>query len=169
MLRWPPDAQPPALARPTSAPGRPARSPQRDEVDQVSRSTLLAIPPDGRSIPHKPECDKRRRGRIQTNDRYEPAMERYPPEASCTLVLPAEMKGIMSRSSAPTSSIWWALPASPRAVKLGRPFLLSAVHSSAKAPERMSSRIDCMVARTASSITRGPRVRSPYSAVSEME
>jgi len=29
-----------------------------------------------------------------------------PPEASCTLVFPAVMNGIMARSSAPTCSIW---------------------------------------------------------------
>ena len=68
------------------------------------------------------------------------------------------MKGIIARNSAPTDSIWCAFPASRSFEKFGRPAGFSAIPSSAKAPLRMSSRIPCIVARTVSSMTRGPRV-----------
>ena len=60
-------------------------------------------------------------------------------------------------------------PASRSWLNLGRPARFSAIHSSANAPERISARICFISALTASLTIRGPRVRSPYSAVSEME
>jgi len=91
-----------------------------------------------------------------------------PPEASWTLVLPAVMKGIIWRSSAPTSSIWWALPSSwswwnrgARAV-LGDPLLgEAAVLDLAQDAAHLlaHSFVDHP----------GPAVKSPYSAVSEIE
>ncbi len=79
------------------------------------------------------------------------------------------MKGIMARNSAPTVSMGWARPSARSWLKRGRPALFSAIHSSAKAPERISARMRFISSRTAELITRGPRVRSPYSAVSEIE
>ena len=64
-----------------------------------------------------------------------------PPEMSWTLFLPALMKGIMARSSAPTFSMGWSAPAARSSSKWWRPDRFSSIHSWAKAPERMSSRI----------------------------
>ena len=50
-----------------------------------------------------------------------------------------------------------------------RPELFSSTNSRANAPLWISSRISFIVCRTRSSTMRGPRVRSPYSAVSEIE
>jgi len=50
-----------------------------------------------------------------------------------------------------------------------RAFASSSIISLAKVPSRTSERIFRMFSRTCSSITFGPRVRSPYSAVSEIE
>ena len=67
-----------------------------------------------------------------------------------------------ARSGAPCP--WPGAPCSA-----GRPPSLSATHSSAKRPSWISSRILRISAFTASVMMRGPRVRSPYSAVSEIE
>jgi hypothetical protein len=46
-----------------------------------------------------------------------------PPAASSTLCLPAEIHGIIARSSAPVFSIGWALPLARSALKFGDPAL----------------------------------------------
>ena len=75
----------------------------------------------------------------------------------------------MARRRAPTASIWELAAEARSAVKRGRPAASSSIISLAKVPSRMSDRILRMFSRTCSSITFGPRVRSPYSAVSEIE
>ena len=54
-------------------------------------------------------------------------------------------------------------------VKVGRPLSSSATHSRANVPSWISPRIFFISALVAALTTRGPRVRSPYSAVSEIE
>jgi hypothetical protein len=88
---------------------------------------------------------------------------------SCTRCLPAEIQGIIARSSAPTFSIGWACPCARSCSKRARPDSDSAIHSSANEPSRMSLRIWRISAFTASLMIRGPRVTSPYSAVSLIE
>ncbi len=46
-----------------------------------------------------------------------------PPAASSTFCLPAEIHGIIARSSEPVFSIGWALPLARSALKLGEPAL----------------------------------------------
>ena len=53
--------------------------------------------------------------------------------------------------------------------KFSWPALFSAIHSRAKSPDWISPRISFIAARVSSVITRLPRVRSPYSAVLEIE
>ncbi len=79
------------------------------------------------------------------------------------------IQGIIPRRSLPTDSTWCCLPASRRRWKLERPPLLSAIHSSAKLPSWISPRIFFISAFVWSVMMRGPRVTSPYSAVSEIE
>ena len=74
-----------------------------------------------------------------------------------------------ARSSAPTSSIRSAAACSRSSARCGSPASISSIHSRANPPSRMSASSRRMFSRTCSSITRGPRVRSPYSAVSEIE
>ena len=62
------------------------------------------------------------RGRRLTAAASEGA-RRQPPEASATLVLPAEIHGIIARSSAPTCSIGWSLPSSLEALEVRPPGL----------------------------------------------
>jgi hypothetical protein len=97
------------------------------------------------------------------------AQSRAPPLASSTDCLPAEIHGIMPRSSLPTASIWWDLPASRRRWKFARPPRDSAIHSSANLPVWISSRIFFISAFVSAVMMRGPRVTSPYSAVSLIE
>ena len=54
-------------------------------------------------------------------------------------------------------------------MKRFRPARFSAIHSSAKDPSWMAVRILPICSRTWASMTMGPRVTSPYSAVSEIE
>src|SRR5690606_2268189 len=74
---------------------------------------------------------------------------------------------ISPRSRCPTSSIGCAACCSRSFWKVGRPASSSAIHSRANSPDWTSLRILRICSFTRSSITRGPRVRSPYSAVSE--
>ncbi len=75
----------------------------------------------------------------------------------------------MSRSSLPTFSISWSVPALRSSSNFLSPDLFSSMNSLANSPDWISARISFIAAREASPITRLPRVRSPYSAVLEIE
>lgn len=94
--------------------------------------------------------------------------QNQPPETSDTFCLPADNHGIMERRRVPTSSMGCLAPASRNALKLARPSSDSLIHSRANLPLWISFRIFCMDFLVAGVMTRGPRVTSPYSAVSEM-
>ena len=79
-----------------------------------------------------------RRRRHRSSQSWAPRRRRHrssqswaPPDDSATLFRPAEIHGIMARSSLPVFSIGWSAPALRRALKLARPDSLSAIHSSA--------------------------------------
>ena len=93
-----------------------------------------------------------------------------PPLTSWTGCLPAEIHGIIAAELlADLLDLVLGALLLRSALKLARPVSLSATHSSAKRPSWISSRILRISAFTASLMMRGPRVRSPYSAVSEIE
>ncbi len=77
--------------------------------------------------------------------------------------------GIMARKRSPTSSIGWAALRVRMALKLVWLTWFSSIHSRAKRPDWMSSRIRFISARVSSVMIRVPRVYSPYSAVLEIE
>src|SRR5690606_38711052 len=78
-------------------------------------------------------------------------------------------QAIILRSRAPTSSIGCAAHSACSLVKFGLPASSSATHSRANEPSWISARILLISSFTCGPITRGPRVRSPYSAVSDTE
>ena len=79
------------------------------------------------------------------------------------------IQSIIERSSLPSRSIWWPLPSSRMRLKFSCPARFSAIHSRAKAPDWISPSTSFMAWRVASEMIRRPRVRSPYSAVFEIE
>src|SRR5450759_146961 len=81
---------------------------------------------------------------------------------------PSSIQLIMPRSSLPTVSIRCSLPWRCSALNTGRLAWFSRIHSRANSPLWISASSSRMVSRTFSSMMRGPRVRSPYSAVSLM-
>jgi hypothetical protein len=92
-----------------------------------------------------------------------------PPETSWGRALPAAIQGIIPRRREPTSSIGCCWPRRRSASKTGRPARFSMIHSRANSPVWISARILRISARVSSVTIRGPRVMSPYSAVSEIE
>src|SRR5436190_6496706 len=74
-------------------------------------------------------------------------------------------QGIIFRSRRPVTSTGWVLSASYRRLKFFRPPSYSARHSLANWPDWISPRIFFISALVWSLTIRGPRVRSPYSAV----
>src|SRR4029078_8838635 len=92
-----------------------------------------------------------------------------PPLTSATFWRPAPGYGHIARSRPPTSSIWWSAPCLRRALKFSRPLSLSATHSLANFPHLISRRIFFISALVRVLTMRGPRVTSPYSAVSLIE
>ena len=80
------------------------------------------------------EPARARPARLVGGSRCAAPQSRSPPDASCTDCFPALIHGIIPRSSSPTASIWWALPASRSSWKFARPPRDSAIHSSANLP-----------------------------------
>src|SRR6185503_15216026 len=113
----------------------------------------------GRNLP-RGERSERRRARVES---------RQPPETSRGLALPWPIHGIIERSCSPTSSIWCSAALRRSALYTGRPAWFSRIHSWANLPPWISPRILRISARVSSVMMRGPRVRSPYSAVSLIE
>ena len=79
------------------------------------------------------------------------------------------IQSIIERSSLPSRSIWWFLPSSRMRWKFSWPALFSAIHSRAKSPDWISAEDLLHRRRGSRRSTRLPRVRSPYSAVFEIE
>ena len=81
----------------------------------------------------------------------------------------APIHGIMARSLAPTSSIWWALFFARVALNEVWLTLFSSIQLRVKVPDWMSWRMRFISALVSGVMTRGPETYSPYSAVLEME
>src|SRR5205085_11948831 len=141
-----------AAGRAAHPPGRGGRRMDRAGVHRVGRR--------GRREP--PRRVRRRRG-------VHPVAEGYPPETSWGLALPAPIQGIIARRWAPTASIGCSADWRRRALKTGRLAWFSRIHSLAKAPVWISDRIFFISWRVSEVTILGPRVMSPYSAVSEIE
>src|SRR5215469_13317882 len=76
---------------------------------------------------------------------------------------------IILRSGLPVCSIWAVFASARSRSKFGRPASSSATHSRANSPAWMSASSLAIASLVPWPITRGPRVRSPYSAVSLTE
>src|SRR3954447_16141539 len=119
-------------------------------------------------------CEMDRGGRVAADHGLRAQRERAP------LVRPLDdeqfqaqnsvsIQSMELRSSLPTVSTWWFLPSSRMRWKFSWPAWFSAIHSLANSPDWISERICFIASRVGSPITRLPRVRSPYSAVFEIE
>src|ERR1700759_5435328 len=80
-----------------------------------------------------------------------------------------DIHGIIERRREPVFSIWCVSPFLRRALYFFRPPLYSATHCWVNLPVWISFRIFFISRLVAAFTTRGPRVMSPYLAVSEME
>src|SRR5690348_15068828 len=96
-------------------------------------------------------------------------LQQYDRAGQAVSVMGRSTQDMRPRSLRPTSSMGCCSPAWTSLAKLGRPASSSPTHSSANVPSWISRRILRISSRTESLITRGPRVTSPYSAVSETE